>query len=129
MSPRGTRPGRGDWKGWNRLFLDAQVLRLRLVLARRVLWLRSQLEVSDAQDAQASPQSLSQADTELDRLIVGEDFDAERAFYETDEEATNLAAQIETAQQLATSRAGSAEREGAPPALLTLCELFDLSPF
>ena len=39
-----TRTRTRDWADCNRAYLDAQVLRLRLVLARRVLWLRRQWE-------------------------------------------------------------------------------------
>ena len=120
--------GAPAWTEANHRYLRGELERLRLLLRRRVLWLRRQW----AQDAQSDPpgaHGFAIGNAMADRLLTLEDRRAEERFYATDPEALAIArALAEREGELARQRAALTEA-GTPAALDVLAHLFDLSGF
>ena len=120
------RPDAGQsWLEANQLYLAAQLQRVRLLLRRRVAWLRRAWQNDPLTDYRSQVIS----DAEADRLLAGMERSAEALFYAEDPEMQVLA------QELAACEAALAEQEQAliaahtPPALAVLQHLFGLTPF
>lgn len=105
---------------WN--YLSKQLQRLRLILKRRALWLRSQW----ADDSLQCYQGLVISDVKADWLLAGEDRSSEEQFYARDATAIEISrALTELDGELARMRASS----GTMPSLETLFHLFKLTAF
>jgi hypothetical protein len=115
-------PTGSEWQAANDAYLAVQLARVRLLLHRRILWLRSRW----GQDAPAA-QRAAISDAQADRLLAGEDRETEARFYADDPTAATLGAAIATAERDAAERARAPGT--APPALETLAPLFGLSAF
>jgi SpoVK/Ycf46/Vps4 family AAA+-type ATPase len=112
-----------DWATMNQNYLHTQLQRLRLLLHRRILWLRKQWK----HDPLQSYQGLMISETRADGLLSGEDPTAEKRFYQKDPEAARLSSEIEAIQKdLGALRAVDA---GGLPALDVLAKVFHLTLF
>ena len=79
-----------SWLTANRAYLDAELQRLRLLLHRRVLWLRQQWQ----QDPLQNYTGLVISEAQADWLLAGEDREAEAQFYGDDAQAIALTRSI-----------------------------------
>jgi ATP-dependent 26S proteasome regulatory subunit len=114
-----------DWSEANRLYLEGRLYDLRLRLQRRVRWLRRQWHVDDP--LQGHPEVITEQ--QADWRLAGEDREAEARFYRQDEHCRQISeALTQTAQELDDLAAAMVE-SGAPPALVLLGTLFNLSDF
>jgi ATP-dependent 26S proteasome regulatory subunit len=112
-----------QWQEANRAYLMAETQRLRLLLQRRVLWLRRQWRHDPVQNYQG----MVITESEADWLLAGEDPSAETRFYREDPEAAALTGLLgEAEQKIAALRR---QFESAPPAIDLLARLFGLVPF
>jgi MoxR-like ATPase len=101
----------------NRRHLEREVERLRLLLHRRVLWLRARW---------SEPTTLEEL---ADRALEYEDREAEQAFYREDAEASDLTRRArELAAELRSHSRARAEA-GSPLPIDTLERRFGLTPF
>jgi hypothetical protein len=113
------------WKRANCEHLEAEAARLRLLLHRRVLWLRQQWTHDAAQDYMAWRISAAQADC----LLAGEDRAAEARFHATDPDALALAEAIAATAARGEAVAAELRQAATPAALEVLVHLFALSRF
>jgi SpoVK/Ycf46/Vps4 family AAA+-type ATPase len=113
------------WRQANHAYLELQLRRLRLLIQRRILWLRSRWRHDPLQSYQGMVISEEQADM----LLAGEDRRAEARFHQENPPAVALSAALtRLTDKLAARRAGW-EAAGITPALETLAGLFALNPF
>jgi hypothetical protein len=114
-----------EWRAANSRYLVAEMGRLRLLLRRRVLWLRRHWQREPAQNFLG----WAITDQESDALLAGNDRQQELSFYETDLEAQNVASLLrEMTEQIAVQRQ-EMEEAGAQAALDTLAARFGLTSF
>ena len=73
------------------------------------------------------PQMVS--DEQANRLLAGEDREAERQFYRDDEEAAAMSRALRDVDQRTAELVAAMHDAGAPPALLLLADLFGLNEF
>jgi hypothetical protein len=117
-----------NWSAANRQYLEAELGRLRLLVQRRVLWLRKLWKRELAPELQ-NFQGLVITDAEADLLLGSKGEAAEQRFYEEDEEAREIARKLAEQQLLIRDAVqGIAAAEG-PPALEILARLFRLGDF
>lgn len=116
------------WQAGNAAYLAAHFHRLRLLLARRVLWVRT-----TADDAPPEPPGWPAGavirDAAVDRALAGEARATEREFYRTDPAALELAAGIVNADTEAARIAAGLDATGRRPALVALCRACGLNRF
>jgi SpoVK/Ycf46/Vps4 family AAA+-type ATPase len=110
------------WQEANEAYLAVQMRRLRLLLHRRVLWLRSRWQHDPLQNYQG----LVVSEAEVDRLLVDEDREAERRFWRENPEAKAISRSIDDLERELAARA---KESTGPPALEMLVHLFGLTPF
>jgi len=111
------------WATMNQKYLHTQLRRLRLLLHRRVLWLRRQWK----HDPNMSYQGLMISEACADRLLSAEDRMAEKQFYKADAEAIRLTSEIVAIQkELEAPRGRDVDSE---PALEILSRIFHLNLF
>ncbi len=108
------------WAQANREYLDRQLHRLRLLLQRRVLWLRRQWRP----DAMQPYHGVVISEAQADRLLCGEDWEAEQRFYEEDEDAATLSRAIDRLSDELAFPGGSPDHF---PAMEILSRTFGLS--
>ena len=111
------------WDGANRHYLDLQLRRLRLLLERRVLWLRSQWHHDPRQETAAQVIS----DAHADWLLRVEDVAAETRFYASAAQAVTVGAQLRAAEADIEALVQSMGERA--PALLVLAHSYRLSAF
>jgi len=117
-----------SWSAANQQYLRAELGRLRLLLQRRVLWLRKLWKRELAPELQ-NFQGLVITDVDADLLLASDPAAAEQAFYAEDEEAQELARRL-TEQQLVIEEAMQSMIAGeGPPALEIIVRLFRLGSF
>ncbi len=114
-----------DWQEANHLYLNAQMRRLRLLLQRRVLWLRHQWQ----HDPLQTYRHQVIIDAQADWLLAGEDQQAETHFYHADPEAAAISRSIWETEQALTRQAQTLQEAETPLALEVLGPLFGLTPF
>ena len=112
------------WAAANQAYLEGELQGLRLRLRRRVRWLRQQWQ---ADALHGHPQVVS--DEQADRLLAGEDPEAERQFYHDDAEAAAMGQALREIRQQTAEMAAALHNAGTPPALPLLAELFGLNGF
>jgi hypothetical protein len=117
-----------SWSGANCEYLHAELGRLRMLLHRRVLWLRKIWRRDLAQEFQGF-QDLIITEADADLLLTSNPPDAEARFYEQDESAQAIARGLAQQQLRIQAAAQAARAAGGPPALEILCGLFQLGPF
>ncbi len=76
-----------QWIAANSAYLSAEMARLRLLLRRRILWLRKQWR----KDSATSYPGWAISDQEAAALLDGNNSRDEEAFYESDPEACEIA--------------------------------------
>jgi hypothetical protein len=113
------------WKLGNSELLATELMRLRLLLRRRVLWLRTQWAHDAAQDYMACKISDAQADWLLDI----ESRESEAAFYGRDPAALELTSSLQGVQDLIAERTQALRDVGMPAAIEVLQHLFGLDLF
>lgn len=122
------RPLRGSTRGLvnhHRVYLDAHMDRLRLLMKRHVLWLRHRWE----SDARSIHPAVVIEDAEADRLLEEANAGEELTFLGADQEAIALTQEIGVETERTSSLLAAAEADGAVPALEILADAFDLTPF
>jgi len=113
----------GDWSEANRRHLGAEMTRLRLLLHRRVLWLRRHWAHEGPQDSMTWRISDAQADW----LLNGSRDDEESVFYDTDADAIAVTASLRAVEAGIGAIGMEMRQAGAPAALDVLTQLFRLS--
>jgi hypothetical protein len=114
-----------SWFEDNQWYLSSQLRRLRLLLQRRVMWLRRQWRHDPLQPYHAMVISEAQADW----LLAGEDHQAEARFYQDDPEAAEVSRMITKIEQEMAGQTRVMMDAGTPPALEMLVQLFRLTVF
>jgi winged helix domain-containing protein/ATPase family protein associated with various cellular activities (AAA) len=114
-----------SWTEAHRAWLDAELQRLRLLLHRRVLWLRRQWQ----HDPLQAWQDMVISDAQADGLLAGEDVRAEASFYREDPQAATFGAAQDDARRLAAELRRALAAAQAPAPLDLLAGLLGLSPF
>src|SRR5215207_10581039 len=113
------------WQEANQTYLDEEMRRLRLLLQRRVLWLRRLWR----DDPLENYQGLVISEAQADRLLAGEDRRAEARFYREDQQAKEIGRAIDELEKELARGARALAEAGTPPALEVLVHLFGLAPF
>ncbi len=114
-----------SWLAANEAYLEAHMRRLRLLLHRRVLWLRRQWQ----HDPLQSYRGLVVSDGQADRLLAGENRHAEASFYQEDHEAAQVSRSIAQIEHDLAAHTRTLTHAGSPPAMEVLADLFRLTPF
>jgi hypothetical protein len=109
----------------HRRYLEAEFARLRVLLQRRVLWLRQHW----SRDALAASHAEVISDAEADLLLAGGECEAERDFYARDAQARELQQSLEAAGTRIDALAEQLEASRATPPINRLARYFRLSPF
>jgi AAA+ superfamily predicted ATPase len=113
------------WQEANRTYLNTETNRLRLLLKRRVLWLRRLWQ----HDALEEYRSMLISDAQADWLLEGEDRYAEARFYREDPQAAQIGDAIAELERDLERRARGLSEAGIPPALDVLAHTFGLTRF
>ena len=114
-----------EWSVANQQYLDGELHLLRLLLQRRVLWLRTQW----AGDEAPKYPGLVINDAEADRLLTGQNEHAEKQFYREDKKAAALNRSIAEAERNIEVQRQLWLKDGQRPALEVLAHLFGLTTF
>jgi adenylate kinase family enzyme len=114
-----------DWREENQAFLCSHLKRLRLLVQRRVLWLRQYWR----HDPLQSYQGLVISEAEADWLLAGDDLRAEARFYRENSEAVQISQSIAETEREITEQIRLLAEAGRPPALEILVQQFGLTPF
>lgn len=114
-----------QWVAANRRYLESELHRLRLVLQRRVLWLRQQWQ----SDTLKAPQGLVISDARADALLAPEDSNAEVTFQLKDPKAKAVTRSIAEVDREINRQVESLANIGQAPSLEVLVRLFGLSKF
>ncbi len=117
--------GDESWQGANQAWLAVQMQRLRLLLQRRVLWLRHQWEHDPLQNYQG----MLITDAQADRLMAGDDPQAEARFYREEKNAAAIRRSIAAVDRELGGLTEALIEAGKLPALEGLVHLFGLTPF
>src|SRR5438874_5207976 len=117
-----------NWSAANHQYLKAELGRLRLLVQRRVLWLRKLWKRELAPELQ-NFQGLAITDADADLLLGSNAAAAEQCFYEEDEEAREIARKLAEQQLLIRDAVQSIAATEGPPALEILARLFRLGDF
>jgi ATPase family associated with various cellular activities (AAA) len=126
METSADRPERNrDWRLANHAYLLAQVERVRLLLHRRILWLRHYWSTDPLQPSSG----LVVSDAQADRLLAGPDPGGEANFHREDPTARRLSDDLATLDAALAGHRQALADAGTPAALDTLGYLFDLTAF
>jgi SpoVK/Ycf46/Vps4 family AAA+-type ATPase len=120
-----TQTSEAGWAEKNQAYLDGEMRRLRLLLHRRVLWLRRLWR----HDPLENYQGLVISEAQADWLLVGEDRFTEARFYREDPQAAEISSAIDEREKKLAQQAQALAEAGTPPALEVLVHLFGLTPF
>jgi AAA+ superfamily predicted ATPase len=113
------------WAEANQAYLRAELHRLRLLLQRKVRWLRRNWQ----RDPLGNGQGLVISEALADRLLSGDEAESETRFYREDTESAAITSLLEEVDAyLHRLRQGIME-EGGLPSLEVLSRLFGLRPF
>jgi SpoVK/Ycf46/Vps4 family AAA+-type ATPase len=119
-----------DWQHANAEYLDRHLERLRLLLERRTLWLRSRWSAGEREQRGLDAlDGMAIRDETIDRLFNAESFEDEAGFYGSDATARALGESLEAAARELAQRSGDLAAAGKPAALDVLRTVFNLSPF
>src|ERR1035438_5375186 len=114
-----------EWRTANSRYLAAEMQRLRLLLNRRILWLRKHWRREAAQNYL----SWAISDQEADILLAGSDHQEELGFYESDPAAQSIAGSLaEVSRQLSVQRE-EMQAAGTSTPLDTRAPRVGLTPF
>ena len=109
----------------NAHYLASEMERLRLLLRRRILWLRKLWQ----REAPQEHPGWAITDHETDLLLLGNERDAELAFYRDDSDAQQITRLIQQLSAQIEALREEMRAEGRPAALDTLASVFGLSAF
>lgn len=123
-----TNPASTQWLAANYDYLHAELGRLRLLLHRRVLWLRQGWK-RDGTQVPPGFQGAVITDSDVDLLLNSNDVDAEARFYEEDETARGITEKLAEQRARIRSSTQAVLAAGGPPTLEILARLFGLGPF
>ncbi|NBF39489.1 MAG: AAA family ATPase [Spirochaetes bacterium] len=123
--PQDTRSPVDVWASLNRRYLDTALDRLRLLLHRKVVWLRSIWE----DDPLAGYEGTVVSDARADRALFAPSDDAEHAFYRKDERANEITGDLQRVRQALTRQKKEMQEAGLVPALELLGQMFGLTTF
>ena len=126
----GTAPGVSElteprWQQMNAAHLAAHLRRLRLLLDRRIRFLRTRWP-GDDEDLR-NPMVIRDATAE--RLLLEEDPAEAVAFYEHDEQALEAGQSIQHLERELAAQAAWLTAAGRPPAIEVMCQSFSLNGF
>ncbi len=124
-SPQPTSPSHQDWLNANLRFLWTELQRLRLLLQRRVLWVRRQWSEEDLPQYRG----LVISDREADALLHGTDLSAEMAFYRDHPQALEISRAVSRIESSLREQRDALRRAGLTPALDRASSLFGLGAF
>ena len=113
------------WQEANQTYLNHEMWRLRLLLQRRVLWLRRLWR----HDPLENYQGLVISEAQADWLLAGEDRHTEARFYREDPKAKEIGRAIDELEKELARQAQTLAEAGTQPALEMLVRLFGLTPF
>lgn len=118
-----------DWQRANAKYLQCHLDRIRLLLERRTLWLRSRWSSAERQDRDSDPlDSKVIRDETVDRLFRSESpGDAAGFFHEGP--ARELSEAIERMQAELAAQSEGLATQGRPASFDVLCTVFNLNPF
>lgn len=105
--------------------LARELRRLRLLIHRRILWLRPHW----ARDPLQSYRRMAISDAEAELLLADGDEGAERRFFADDAAAARLSAELHALDRDLAERRAALEEPRASPSLPRLARLFRLAPF
>ncbi len=125
MSATEIATSRDLWTSANRRYLEAEAERLRLLVRRRVLWLRKHWQ----RDAPQTYLGWVITDREADILVAGKGRQEERHFYESDPEAKELSSRLDEASRGLSDLREEMQEAGAPASLDILASQFELTAF
>lgn len=114
-----------SWEEANWSYLQMELERLRLVLQRRILWLRSHWKHDPLQEYQG----IVISDAHVDWLLAAEDFEAEHRYYKEDKSGSKITQSINSLEKKCKEYRQAMEKGGQSPALTALSEIFGLSSF
>jgi ATP-dependent 26S proteasome regulatory subunit len=123
-----TMPGstiQNDWAVANAENLAGELDRLRLLLHRRILWLRKNWRRTST----PGYADWAISDNEANLLLAGNDPGDERDFYASDEEAQSVSKSLAEVSSQLLVRRGQLWAAGTPVAIDVLTARFGLSPF
>ena len=115
----------GTWEEANRAYLQTELLRLRLLLRRKVRWLRQ----TWGHDPLGSSHGVVISDAHADRLLCGADEAEESRFYAEDAESSAITRALGEVEADLSARRQGLNEEGGIPSLEALVRLFGLTPF
>lgn len=117
------------WFAANAVYLEGQWQRLRLLLERRILWLRRQWRGDDSSAAIAGGADAVIRDAAADQLLASEDASVVQAFFETDRRAREIGEELRRLEGELEACSRRLAAEGQSAALDVLCRLFGLNTF
>lgn len=115
------------WHAANAEIMSAHLRRLRLLLERRALWLRSRWANSPAADGPVEAQVIR--DAAIDQVLEGEDVEAVQLFFEKDPRAREVSEEIARIEELIGLESNAMAAVGRPTALDVAMRLFHLNRF
>jgi ATP-dependent 26S proteasome regulatory subunit len=124
MANEQEHPTAQQWREANQTYLDSQLRRLRLLLRRRVVWLRQRW-----QDPLQAYRGLAISENQADWLLAGEDRQVEERFYRENAEAAGVSEAIAEVEQTLEGQIQSLAESGMVPAPEVLVHLLGLTPF
>ncbi len=113
------------WAEANQAHLVQELRRIRLLLRRKVRWLRRNWQL----DPLATHRGLVISDARADRLLDGAGGDEELEFYRDDPESVEITRALEEVERDLAPRRGSLTDKGEIPSLEALVRTFALGPF
>jgi hypothetical protein len=125
MTAPAAEPTVMDWMAANQAYLEAELRRLRLLIRRRVLWLRRRWN----QDPLQAYPGLVISEAQADWLMAGDEAKAEARFRQEEPAAAEISKSILEAEREAGERAKAMTDAGFPPPMFILAGLFGLTPF
>jgi SpoVK/Ycf46/Vps4 family AAA+-type ATPase len=121
------------WQQANLDYLNGHTHRLRLLLARRILWLRARWhEEGRPASSQGAPELLPSAaitDAAADVLLRSEGISAMQEFFSSDPEASAISSNLEQLEALLQETSTNMVTAGRASALDVLCSEFGLNSF
>jgi winged helix domain-containing protein/ATPase family protein associated with various cellular activities (AAA) len=114
-----------EWKTANSSYLVAEMERVRLLLRRRILWLRQHWR----RDTTSSHLSWAISDHEAEGLLSAEDLQEEFAFYQSDPDAREVGALLEKSRLQISAQRQELQDSGAAAAVDVLSARFGLNSF
>jgi AAA+ superfamily predicted ATPase len=118
------------WQEANLEYLRGHLQRLRLLLGRRILWLRSRWHASGKTDPGSDlARGLTITDTAADLLLLEDTLADMHEFFAGDPHAMSIGDRLIELARLLDQTSAAMDAAGRPAPLDTLCRLFGLNAF